>query len=276
MEVDLGQGGAAPVDKSTVFGLLIAIMAVLSDTLFHGGNPLELINVPALVLIIGGSVGATMIGAPFKDFMSMFKAIPGTFKEPKDDPGKIIDLLVEMAEKARKEGLLALQDDLARIDDPLLARGINLIVDGIDPDVVRETLNTQVEMEEHQALAPAHIMEQAGGYAPTIGILGTVIGLINVLKNLAEADKLGPAIATAFMATFYGIATANLFWIPLATKVKANIAKRALIGRMIIVGVTGLQTGEAPRSLKEKLEIFLHDDHGKKGKAQAAAAAEEE
>lgn len=262
------------MDRATVFGLLVSIIAVLVSVFLEGGSPAALFNLPAMILILGGTIGATLIGAPFEEFIGLPRTIIGAFKGVKADPHKIIDHLVEMAEKARKEGLLALQDDVARIEDPLLASGINLIVDGIDPDVVRETLTTQVEMDQHKALAPVHLLEQAGGYAPTIGIMGTVMGLINVLKDLTDAAALGPHIATAFMATLYGIATANLFWLPMGVKVRNNVGMRTRMGRMIVAGVTGLQTGEAPRALREKLEIFLHD-HGKKKEAAQAGAGEE-
>lgn len=247
------------MDLSTVVGLLIGFGALIITLFMEGGTLGSMITPSALVLILGGTVGATVIGYRTADLRTIPGLIKSAFIHDEKDPSVLIDRLVRMAEKARREGLLALQDDVDKLENPMLQRGVQLIVDGTDPEIVRVTMETQVELSEVRKLNAAGALEAAGGYAPTIGIIGTVMGLIQVLGNLSEPEKLGHAIALAFLACFWGILTANLFWLPLASKVKQNIRVQSNIDRMCITGVVGLQTGEAPRSLREKLEVFLTD-----------------
>lgn len=243
-----------------MIGLIIGFGALIATLFIEGGTLGSMITPSALILILGGTVGATVIGYRTADLRTVPNLIASAFVADEKDPSTLIDRLVRMAERARREGLLALQDDVEKLENPLLQRGIQLIVDGTDPDVVRITMETQVELSEIRQLNAAGALEAAGGYAPTIGIIGTVMGLIQVLGNLAEPEKLGHSIALAFLACFWGILTANLFWLPLASKVKQNIRVQNNIDRMCITGVVGLQTGEAPRALREKLEVYLADE----------------
>lgn len=258
------------MDIATVVGIVVAVGGILASVIMDGGHLGALFSESALVLIIGGTLGMTMMSYTLADIIALPKIMMGAFFSHKHNPPELVDKLVGMAEKARKEGLLALQDEVKSLSNPLLARGVTLIVDGTDPEVVRNTLETQVKLEEQHALGQAGIMDAAGGYAPTVGIIGTVMGLVHVLGNLSNAEKLGPAIAIAFLATFYGIATANLFWLPLGAKLKGNVHRETLIGEMIIHGVVSLQTGEAPRAMREKLEVFLmaKAKHGKDEKPE--------
>lgn len=234
---------------------------MVAAVLIDGGSLLSLVRPSAAVLILGGTIGATVIGFRGADLRRVPAAILSAFQAKRDKPREVISMLVQMAERARREGLLALQEDVRLLDHSLLARGLQLAVDGTDPDVVRNTMQTQLEFVERSQLSAAGALEAAGGYAPTIGIIGTVMGLVQVLQHLNQADQLGHAIALAFLATFYGIASANLFWLPLASKVKQNIIHESLVSRMYIAGVTGLQTGEAPRALRERLEVFLAESN---------------
>jgi chemotaxis protein MotA len=245
------------VDLTTILGLLLGFGAIIASVFMEGGKLSALIQAPAFILIIGGTLGAAIIGTRGKDLRAVPKAIASAFVRKEQDPYELIDGLVQMAERARREGLLALQDDVATVGNPLLARGVQMIVDGTDPEVVRATMETQVELDEHRKLSAASFLDSAGGYAPTIGIIGTVMGMVNVLSNLSNPEQLAHSIAMAFLATFYGILTANLIWLPLGKKVKENIAYESLLGKMCVAGVTGLQTGEAPRSLREKLEAYI-------------------
>lgn len=263
------------MDIATIGGLLLAVGGILASVIMDGGHLGTLISPSALVLIIGGTLGMTMMSYPLAEITALPGIILSAFFTPRRNPNALIEQLVAMAEKARKEGLLALQDEAAKLDNPMLARGVNLIVDGTDPEVVRNTLETQVKLQEAHAMNRAGILDTAGGYAPTVGIIGTVMGLVHVLGNLSNAEKLGPAIAIAFLATFYGIGTANLFWLPLAAKLKQNIHGETTTGEMIIHGIVSLQTGEAPRAMKEKLEVFLVHK-AKEGKGSAAATEESE
>lgn len=248
------------MDLTTLVGLLLGFGAILAAMVMEGGNLGSLIQAPAFVLIVGGTLGASIIGTRGKDLRSVPKALGSAFVRKEQDPYELIDRLVQMAERARREGLLALQDDVATLGNPLLVRGVQMIVDGTDPEVVKATMETQVELDEHRKLASASFFDSAGAYAPTIGIIGTVMGMVNVLSNLSNPEALAHSIAMAFLATLYGILTANLLWLPLGKKIKENISYEALLGKMCVAGVTGLQTGEAPRSLREKLEAYISED----------------
>lgn len=249
------------MDLATLTGLVIAFGALVASVVLDKGSLGSLFRLSPFVLILGGTIGATVIGFRGKDLQKLPALLRGAFISRDKDPHDLIDRIVRMAEKARREGLLALQDDVAGLDNPLLVRGVQLIVDGTDPEIVRDTMETSVELAESRMLNAASALEAAGGYAPTIGIIGTVMGLVNVLGNLsASPNELGHNIAMAFLATFWGILTANLVWLPLASKVKQNIRYESTIGNMCIAGVSGLQTGEAPRALREKLEVYLSEN----------------
>lgn len=247
------------MDLTTIVGLLIGFGAIFVSLFLEGGSLASLMELPAFVLIIGGTAGAAIVGTRSKDLRAVPKALASAFVRKEQDPYTLIESLIQMAERARREGLLALQDDIAGLGNPLLTRGVQMIVDGTDPEVVKATMETQVELDEHRKLAAASFLDSAGGYAPTIGIIGTVMGMVRVLANLADTEKLAHSISLAFLATFYGILTANLLWLPLGKKMKENIAYETLLGKMCVAGVTGLQTGEAPRSLREKLEAYISE-----------------
>lgn len=247
------------MDLTTLVGLLLSLGAVVATVFLEGGQLSSLLQAPAFVLIFFGTVGATIVGTRTKDLRAVPKMLASAFVRKEQDPYEMIDRLVQMAERARREGLLALQDDVASLGNPLLSRGVQMIVDGTDPEVVRATMETQVELDERRKMAAGSFLESAGGYSPTIGIVGTVMGMVNVLANLSNPEQLAHSIATAFLATLYGIALANMLWLPLGRKVRENISYEALIGKMCVAGVTGLQTGEAPRSLRERLEAYISD-----------------
>lgn len=247
------------MDIGTLGGILIALVALVIAYALEGGSVLSLFTPSAILLIFGGTIGATVIGYRTADLRQVPRLVMLAFINHEQSPDELVDRMVHMAERARREGLLALQDDLDTLENPLLVRGIQLIVDGTDPDMVKAMMETQVALSERRQMNAAGVLEAAGGYAPTIGIMGTVMGLVMVLSNLSEPEKLGHAISLAFLACLWGIATANLLWLPLASKVKQNVQYQSLIGRMCIAGVTGLQTGEAPRALRERLEVYLSE-----------------
>lgn len=254
------------MDLATIAGLLIGFGALVVTVFMEGGSIGDLISPSAMILIIGGTLGATLIGYRKGELRQVPRLMLSAFISQEKNPYDLIDRLVKMAERARREGLLGLQDDVATLDNPLLSRGLQLIVDGTDPEIVKHTMETQVELSEQRMLNAAGALDAAGGYAPTVGIVGTVMGLVQVLSNMGSPDELAHSIALAFLATFWGILTANFLWLPLASKVKQNIHYDSLIGRMCIAGVVGLQTGEAPRALREKLEVYLTESLNRDGK----------
>lgn len=248
------------MDLATIGGIALALAALVASIFMEGGSIGSLLKPSALILIFGGTIGATLISYRSSDLRKVPGLLASAFLTKHSDPYELIDRLVRMAERARREGLLALQDDIASLNNPLLVRGVQLIVDGTDPDVVKETMEIAVDLQEERELNAAAALDSAGGYAPTIGIIGTVMGLVQVLGNLSgDSSQLGHSIALAFLATLWGILSANLFWLPMGSKVKQNVQYHSLISRMCIAGVTGLQTGEAPRALREKLEVFLSE-----------------
>ncbi len=258
------------MDFGTIIGLVIACGSIVAALWMDGGHLSSLWSGSAFLLVNGGTIGATAISFPLEELKQIPKLLGKAFTGSKVDGTKSIDTIVALVEKARREGLLTLQNETAKIDDAFLVRGIELVVDGTDPHAVRSILETDISFMEKRHKAGAGILEAAGGYAPTIGIIGTVMGLVHVLGNLSKPDTLGPAIAVAFLATFYGIATANLIWLPLAGKLKARSADEVLMREMVLEGVLSLQAGESPRIVREKLEVFL-PPKDKKAEAQAAA-----
>lgn len=257
------------MDWATPAGMAIAAAALIISILMDGGHISQLWNLSALILVVGGTVGFTVTTFRLSEIARLPVAILRAFVPPSEDREALLSDLVRMAEAARRDGILVLQDRLGSIAHPLMRRGLGLVIDGIDPEKLRETLLEEIEVERRDIEDMAAVLEQAGGYAPTVGIIGTVMGLVHVLGNLSEAEKLGPAIAVAFMATFYGIFTANFFWLPLGAKIRAQAQRTAETGHMILVGLTSIYTGENPSVLREKLEVFVRRGAGA-GKSGAA------
>ncbi|MGE5623484.1 MAG: flagellar motor protein [Methanocella sp.] len=259
------------MDLATVGGLALASAAMLISAIMEGGSLLALIKPSAAVLVIGGTLGATMICYGLSDFLSLPALIGRAFSPPKHDPEATVKLLVELAELARKEGLLALDKRVKDIPDPLTQKGIRLAVDGSTPELVESMLETEIALLQAKYKTQAKIFAAAGGFAPTMGIIGTVMGLVHVLGNLAEPDKLGEAIATAFIATLYGITTANLFWLPIGNKLKHIAEQEILVKQLTLEGILSIQRGDNPRIVEEKLRVFL-EENGPAGKSEGKAA----
>ncbi len=245
------------MDLATIAGLLGAWGALLLSAIIEKTNLASLFGPSAFILVIGGTFGATMISYSIDDIVALPKIIALAFKKQETDPLKFIELLVGFAEKARREGLLILQEFIKDTEDKFLVRGMNLVIDGADPELVRNILETEIVFLEKRHSISASIFETAGGFAPTMGIIGTVVGLITVLGNIENASELSKGIAVAFLATFYGISTANLIWLPIANKLKLKSKAELLIKEMILEGILSIQAGENPRIVREKLEVFL-------------------
>jgi chemotaxis protein MotA len=252
-----GAGGGGRVDFGVVGGLLLAVGALLGADLMDGGSLAALINPSAAVLILGGTLGATAVASRFEDFLSIPALVLRAVRPPRIDLAAEIERMVALALKARRQGLLSLEEDIAHIEDPFVARGLQMVVDGADADSVRSVLRTEMALRQQRALRRAGVFEAAGGFAPTMGIIGTVLGLIHVLANLADASKLGPSIATAFLATFYGITTANVFWLPIGSKLKQIARLEGLAAEVALEGLLSIQAGDNPSAVRDKLAVFL-------------------
>lgn len=243
---------------SALIGILGACILIVIGMLMKGGSIGGIINPPAFIMVMGATLGCMIASSGMKSMGDMFRLSlgPGT-KDPIDERPETIRSLVEFAEKARREGLLALEDDARQVDDPFLQKGVRLIVDGTDPELVKDILETEMEESEARHHEGQGIFRNGGGFAPTIGILATVLSLVSVLQHLDQPETLGPKISAAFLATFYGVGVANVFFYPMANHLKRHtdleVAKRTLI----IEGVLSIQSGDNPRVLAEKLWSFL-------------------
>lgn len=261
------------MELSTPVGLLVGFGAMIATMVIEGGNPASLLNLPAFVIVFIGTLGATFVTFPMKRVLALPGLIGQTLKQPAGDPQTLIELFVKLADQARREGLLSLEEQAKKIEDPFVRKGIMLVVDGVDPAVVREILETDTHLVAQRHKGGYTVLAAMGGYSPTLGILGTVMGLINVLSHLSEPEKLGHSIAVAFIATLYGVAFANLVWLPMGKKLQAKSESEVLAREVAIEGVLSVQAGENPRIVREKLESFLAPKlRGKQAAAPAAAS----
>ncbi|MGQ9674396.1 MAG: flagellar motor protein [Chloroflexota bacterium] len=263
------------MDISTLLGIVIGFGALVGSLLIEGGQLQSLYNLPAMMIVFGGTFGAAFISFPKEHVLNLPKLIKQAFfgKATMDELATIA-LMTRLAEKARREGLLSLEEETEGIDDGFLKRGTQLIVDGADPDMVRGVLQVDLLQMQHRHEASYGVLEAMGGYSPTMGIIGTVMGLVRVLGELSDPSSLGPAIAVAFIATFYGVASANLLWLPLASKLKRKSDAESTIRELMLEGLLSIQAGENPRIVQEKLLGFLapyrRTDAGRRAEGEAA------
>ena len=255
------------MDIATILGIVIALGSIIGGQVLEGGHLGSIMQLTAFIIVIGGTFGAICIQNPLPVVIRAFGALSIAISGPHIDNKGTIKLILELANISRKQGLLALEGKLKTITDPFMKKGVQLIVDGTEPKAVIEILEIEVEHHEEQGVIAAKVWEAAGGYAPTVGIIGAVLGLIHVMENLADPSKLGGGIAVAFVATVYGVGAANLFFLPLANKIKLKLKEEAGSRNLMIMGLAGLAQGENPRLLQEKLEGFLpHHERTKEAK----------
>jgi len=267
-----------PVKAITAIGIVCAFGALLLASIMEGTNPMAFMNIPALLLIVGGTSGAVMASTNFQTFMAMPKGMIMSFKGSSVESSGVIQDMVTLAEKARRNGLLALEEDVAKIDDAYTKKGLQLVVDGTDPDLVADILESENDAMRKRHAASVQPFDKAGGYAPTMGIIGTVFGLIHVLGNLDKPETLGPSISAAFVATLLGVASANIIYLPISARLK-QLSQEELHARALIVeGILSIQAGDNPRVVQEKLITFVPPalrvdaDQAKSANAEKAAA----
>ncbi len=259
---------------TTAIGIAVALIGILAGAMIEGTNPAALINIPALLIITGGTMGATMASHSIERLKGGPKLAIRAFKGESADPGEIIRTMVALSEKARRNGLLALEEDVAQLDDAYTRKGLQLVVDGTDSDLVRSVMEAEIDAMAQRHNESAKIFRDASGFAPTIGILGTVMGLVAVLANLDEPSVLGPHIAGAFLATLYGVGSANVLFLPIANKLAQMSEHEQHHRTMVLEAVLSIQAGDNPRILSEKLESYLPpDERGRKKEAPAPAVA---
>ena len=257
------------MDPATIVGLVVGFVAIIGSMVLEGGNPAALIAPPALLLIFVGTLGAVMGGSTLPNTIAAFKWLIHAFTAKKPDLESVVEPLVKMAEKARREGLLALESEMENVDDEFMRRGLQMAVDGTDPDDLYEILTAEVKAKKAAAAQGASWWTDAGGYSPTIGIIGTVMGLVHVLENLSEPEKLGHLIAAAFLATLWGVLSANVMFLPWGKRIKLVGGNEAARMELIIEGVLAIQAGANPRVVQTKLRSKMPAD----GPAPAAKEA---
>jgi chemotaxis protein MotA len=249
------------MDRTSVIGILLGIAAVIGGNVFEGGKFSSILQPTAAMIVFGGTLGATLLSFPARDIVKAFIALKEVFLEKNMNPDEYIAEIMRYADLARKNGLIVLEREIPRIRDPYFKRVMTLAVDRMAAKTLRETIEQENITFEEQKRRTARVYDTAGGIAPTIGILGAVLGLIQVMEHLSEPSKLGTGIAVAFVATIYGVGSANLLLIPMAKKLVNRLNRELVIREMILEGVVGIQTGMNPHYLRERLNGFL-DEQG--------------
>ena len=245
------------MDILSIIGVLLGFAAIIGGNSLGGGDISALINVHAFVIVVGGTMGATLLQFPPQVFLRSLRILIWIFKPQKLQLKKQIEKIVRWSTLARKEGLLGLEAIIEGEKDGFSKKGLQLLVDGNEPEVIRDCLEVELSTKEHLDMQAARVFEAMGGYSPTIGIIGAVIGLIHVMQNLANPQLLGSGIATAFVATIYGVGLANLLFIPIANKLKAHIFQATQAREMVVDGISSIAEGENPRNIELKLSGFL-------------------
>jgi len=245
------------MDKISFIGLGLGLVAIIGGQILEGGHLGSLIQPTAFLIVLGGTMGAVMLQSPMPIFLNGMKMAKWVFFPPSVVPEKLIKDVGNWSQIARKEGLLALEAQISMIPDPFVRKGLQLLVDGAEPDRLREVLEVEISTYEANLKLSSKIWEAAGGYSPTIGIIGAVMGLIHVMENLSDPSKLGSGIAVAFVATIYGVGAANLVCLPIAKKLMANITRLVTVREMLVDGLVGIANGDNPRIIESRLQGYL-------------------
>ncbi len=244
------------MDFSTIIGAISGVL-LFGGAIIVGGNAVIFLSLQSIMIVLGGTIAGTMISFSFNDLLKIPSLLKIVLQENVINSDRIIAILVEFAEKARREGLLALEDNVREINEVFLQKGIQLVIDGTDPELVRNILETKLTFLEERHQQGRRIFSTMGELAPAFGMIGTLIGLIQMLSQLDSPDNLGSGMAVALITTLYGATLANLFFIPLAKKLKARTEEEVLMKEVIIEGILSIQAGENPRIIEEKLTAFL-------------------
>ena len=264
------------LDLATIAGLVIAVAGILGGLILEGGKMSDVVQINAAVIVLGGTLGAVMVTCPIAWLLSAVKGLKDVFVEQLHPPEPVIEELIGYATKARKDSIVSLEDDLARASNPFLRKALSLAVDGTELQELRKMMELEMIQSEHHREGAAKVFEAAGGYSPTVGIIGAVLGLIQVMKHLENIDEVGRGIAVAFVATVYGVAAANLVFLPAANKLKARMKEAERDRELLLEGVCSIVEGMNPKLIRVKLEAFVSQSAaaGKKVAAQSAETAQ--
>jgi len=275
------KGGGVKPDLATVAGIGLALSGILGGLLLEKGSIQDVAQATAAMIVFGGTIGAVLVTSPLPVFLRAVKALRQIFFEQAVSPAGTIETLIQFATKARKNGIVSLETEANQLADPFLRKALNLAVDGTDLNELRKMMEIDIELSEHENEADAKVWEAAGGYAPTVGIIGAVMGLIQVMKHLDDIKEVGHGIAVAFVATVYGVGSANLFFLPAGSKLRTRLHRARILKEMTLEGIVGIVEGLNPTLIRMKLEAFNQEkvepkkekEKEKKDKAAAPAKA---
>jgi chemotaxis protein MotA len=260
-------------DFATIGGLLLALGGIAGGLMMDGGKVQDIAQISAAVIVLGGTIGAVMITTPLSVLIRAAKQLGSVFFFKTESVSQKVDEIIEFATQARKNGIVSLESQASAIADPFLKKALGLAVDGIEPAKIRDIMELEIVLFEQHAEAESKVFEAAGGYAPTIGIIGAVLGLIQVMKNLANIDEVGRGIAVAFVATVYGVASANIFFLPAAAKLKARAHDIIQTRELMLEGILGIAEGINQKLIKIKLEAYLEKTSPSKKEKKSPSAA---
>ena len=246
------------MDRLSVIGVVLALVALIGGSMLKGAGLSGLWSPAAFVIVILGTIAAILLQTPMATFKRALKIVRWVFQPPAQDRATVIAKIVEWSTTARKQGLLGLEAEVQSLEDPFLRKGLQMVVDGVEPDAIRQMLEIELHGQSDRDLSAAKVFEGMGIYSPTLGIIGAVLGLMAVMKNLADPSKLGPGIAAAFTATIYGIGAANLMLLPMAAKLKGLVNHQTQEREMIVEGLIAIAQGENPRNIEARLNGFIH------------------
>lgn len=252
------------MDIVSLIGLIVGFTAIAIGNYIEGGNIWHLVQLAAAFIVLGGTFGATLLSCSVSEIIGAIRALKKVFLKAPYDTNYIIEDILRVLAKARKIGIIALEGEIKDIEHPFLRKGLTLIIDGMQPSMVKEILYREIDTYEEQQRNIARVYETAGGYAPTIGILGAVLGLIQVMQNVTDPSKIGGGIAVAFVATIYGVGSANLLFLPLAKKIISKTKEELVIMEMIIEGIIGIESGINPYFLKNRLLAYVTQKRSEK------------
>lgn len=262
------------VDKATWSGAFLALGGIVAGLLLEGGNLWQILQPTAALIVFGGTFGAVLIQFPIAVVFAAVRELAHVFVEPKRTPKETIKQLVQYAYEARRSGIISLDDELPHIQDPILQKSIMLAVDGTEPHELRKIMEFELETHAEEEERVPQVFESAGGFSPTIGIIGAVLGLIQVMQHLDKIDEVGKGIAVAFVATIYGVGAANVFLLPCAGKLRIRIRQAQILREMTLEGVIAILEGMNPRMLETKLLGFLAEERARPPLAKEARASQ--
>ncbi|MDQ7032286.1 MAG: MotA/TolQ/ExbB proton channel family protein [Desulfonauticus sp.] len=244
------------MDLATIIGIVISF-GLVAGAIVTGGSPMIFVNIPSMLIVLGGTIGATLVNYPLGHVLGVISVMKKTFSAKIENPAQIIEKFIDYANRARREGILALEPVIKDAQDPFLKKGLQLTVDGMEPQIIQEILETEISYMEERHELGAEILTIMGAFAPAMGMIGTVIGLVQMLQNMSDPSSIGPSMAVALITTFYGAVLSNLIFNPMAGKLKTRSKEERLIKEMILEGILSLSKGENPRIVEDKLNSFI-------------------